>query len=326
MELLRENNNNLVNSEHQDDNSWCTVRSKKPKEKRSRRRLKSFESSLPPIFESVSDDEVYFSSSGDGSDDDANSLDSSRSQTPKNLITNHLRKNSTINNNNNVVKEIKLEDLNKKNSEMIMKDQECWCTTKKLDLLEDKDMFLRSRVKLIKTVDKDGDIAPGPGQCSQCFHVQSTMQGFTKYFQQRNSMEKKVLDDETLELINNANKFRTGGVSSSNNNSSWRWSPPPKLTCLNSSLPPLRPSAAKSRTIINNQNSPDDGRKDDIVATSGTVRKEPVKVYFDSERCSVIEKSLQDTKLRLQNLYDNLESLRVDSTIHFSRLIQHLEI
>ena len=189
-------------------------------------------------------------------------------------------------------------------------------------------MFLRSRVKLIKTVDKDGDLAPGPGQCSQCFHVQSTMQGFTKYFQQRNSMEKKVLDDETLELINNANKFRTGGVSSSNNNSSWRWSPPPKLTCLNSSLPPLRPSAAKSRTIINNQNSPDDGRKDDIVATSGTVRKEPVKVenYFDSERCSVIEKSLQDTKLRLQNLYDNLESLRVDSTIHFSRLIQHLEI
>ena len=138
MELLRENNNNLVNSEHQDDNSWCTVRSKKTKEKRSRKRLKSFESSLPPIFESVSDDEVYFSSSGDGSDDDANSLDSSRSQTPKNLITNHLRKNSTINNNNNVVKEIKLEDLNKKNSEMIMKDQECWCTTKKLDLLEDK--------------------------------------------------------------------------------------------------------------------------------------------------------------------------------------------
>ena len=74
MELVRENNNNLVNSEHQDDNSWCTVRSKKTKEKRSRKRLKSFESSLPPIFESVSDDEVYFSSSGDGSDDDANSL------------------------------------------------------------------------------------------------------------------------------------------------------------------------------------------------------------------------------------------------------------
>ena len=138
MELLRENNNNLVNSEHQDDNSWCTVRSKKTKEKRSRKRLKSFESSLPPIFESVSDDEVYFSSSGDGSDDDANSLDSSRSQTPKNLRTNHLRNNSTINNNNNLVKEIKLEDLNKKNSGMIMKDQECWCTTKKLDLLEDK--------------------------------------------------------------------------------------------------------------------------------------------------------------------------------------------
>ena len=139
MELLRENNNNLVNSEHQDDNSWCTVRSKKTKEKRSRKRLKSFESSLPPIFESVSDDEVYFSSSGDGSDDDANSLDSSRSQTPKNLRTNHLIKNSTFNNNNNVVKEIKLEDLNKKNSERSrMKDQECWCTTKKLDLLEDK--------------------------------------------------------------------------------------------------------------------------------------------------------------------------------------------
>ena len=44
-----------------------------------------------------------------------------------------------------------------------------------------------------------------------------------------------------------------------------------------------------------------------------------------AETCSKLEKNLQDTSLKLQNLYDNLESLRLDSNMYFCKLIDFLD-
>ena len=55
-----------------------------------------------------------------------------------------------------------------------------------------------------------------------------------------------------------------------------------------------------------------------------TDEKRPERNNRD-ETCSKMEKNLQDTSLKLQNLYDNLESLRLDSNMYFCKLIDFLD-
>ena len=43
---------------------------------------------------------------------------------------------------------------------------------------------------------------------------------------------------------------------------------------------------------------------------------------FNEERFARIEKKMQEASLRLQNLYDNMESLRLDSNMYFCKVIE----
>ena len=56
-----------------------------------------------------------------------------------------------------------------------------------------------------------------------------------------------------------------------------------------------------------------------------TIENRTEKKHNKAETCSNMEKNLQDTSLKLQNLYDNLESLRVDSNLYFCKLIDFLD-
>ena len=43
------------------------------------------------------------------------------------------------------------------------------------------------------------------------------------------------------------------------------------------------------------------------------------------DKCSKLEMSLQETSLKLQNLFDQMESLRLDSNLYFSKMIECFE-
>ena len=195
----------------------------------------------------------------------------------------------------------------------------------------------------------DRNCKPG---CLHCREYQETVSGFAEYFKHRNSIEKPVLDDFNLQLINNANKWRMDFIRSK--------TPTPDPTL------PQKPTNSvsdnKSHSVImsitdtkNESSSVSDGSNDSKSKKPESVKSDPLPLNAEvsakeaavfpvklsdlvpntdakrpernnrDETCSKMEKNLQDTSLKLQNLYDNLESLRLDSNMYFCKLIDFLD-
>lgn len=143
----QELNNNEVKQCDEAD-GWCTVAKKKThQKKKSRRWLEESISILPPICENVSEDEVYFSSSAECSDDDNNSLDSEIAHPKRNTNARILN----LNNNNKAAIDTKqnpsLSELNQKNARLNARDGQtaACCFAKKLDSLTDKVILIYDR-------------------------------------------------------------------------------------------------------------------------------------------------------------------------------------
>ena len=166
--------------------------------------------------------------------------------------------------------------------------------SKKLDLSVDKGIFITRGRR--KQVFKQGDFDDKHHKsgCSHCKECQETVSGFAVYFKVRNSMEKPVLDIFDLQLINKANIWTMDFIRSKN-------SPTPPL--------PEKSTKFSFFDFIRNQNP---------MKVKNSVKNKK------AETCSKLEKNLRDTSLKLQNLYDNLESLRLDSNIYFCKLIDFL--
>ena len=168
--------------------------------------------------------------------------------------------------------------------------------SKKLNPFEDKGIFtIRGRRKQVFK-HADFDDKHHKSGCSHCREYQETVSGFAEYFKVRNSMEKPVLDIFDLQLINITNKWRMDFT------------------------PPLQEKSTKTIfwDFIRNQNPMKALDLVSVVEGKNSVRKKK------SERCSKLEKNLQDTSLKLQNLHDNLESLRLESNMHFCKWIDFL--
>ena len=175
--------------------------------------------------------------------------------------------------------------------------------SKKLNPFEDKGIFIirLRRKQVFKHADFD-DKHHKSG-CSHCREYQETVSGFAEYFKVRNSMEKPVLDIFDLQLINKANIWTMDFIRSKN-------SPTPPL--------PEKSTKFSFFDFIRNQNPMKALDLVSVVEGKNSVRKKK------SERCSKLEKNLQDTSLKLQNLHDNLESLRLESNMHFCKWIDFL--
>ena len=151
MDVIQETDMELNNNEVKcEDDGWCTVAKKTQKQKkRSKRWLEESISILPPICENVSEDEVYFSSSADCSDDDNNSLDSVIAHT-KNTSARII----SLNNNNKAASETQqkpsLSERNQKNARLISSHGHtaACCFAKKLDSLTDKVRLIYDRKML----------------------------------------------------------------------------------------------------------------------------------------------------------------------------------
>ena len=166
--------------------------------------------------------------------------------------------------------------------------------SKKLNPFEDKGIFIiRGRRKQVFK-HADFDDKHHKSGCSHCREYQETVSGFAEYFKVRNSMEKPVLDIFDLQLINKANIWTMDFIRSKN-------SPTPPL--------PEKSTKFSFFDFIRNQNP---------MKVKNSVKNKK------AETCSKLEKNLRDTSLKLQNLYDNLESLRLDSNIYFCKLIDFL--
>ena len=200
----------------------------------------------------------------------------------------------------------------------------------------------------------DNDDRTCKSGCSHCREYQETVSGFAEYFKIRNSIEKPVLDNFNLQLINNANKWRMDFIRS-------QTPPTPPLPPQKSSKDASEDNSPVIKSIDDAKNecsSVSDGNNDsklkidktdpvtinplplkaEVSATAIAIAA-PMKVSDlvpevdekrsvknkKAETCSKLEKNLQDTSLKLQNLYDNLESLRLDSNMYFCKLIDFLD-
>ena len=119
----------------------------------------------------------------------------------------------------------------------------------------------------------DNDDRTCKSGCSHCREYQETVSGFAEYFKIRNSIEKPVLDNFNLQLINNANKWRMDFIRSQ--------TPP---------TPPLLPQ--KSTRLASEDNSPviksiDDAKtaiqKEDAASSDSRPRKE--------RRCAILDRA-----------------------------------
>ena len=167
-------------------------------------------------------------------------------------------------------------------------------------------------------------------ECAPCKKYQDTIAGFNEYFQRRNSIEKPMaaMNNFDLQLMTNANqnylKRKNGNVSNSPKELPWR--------PVQHSEPSL--SVTKSSSRESSSSSGDNSMvPTDQMLEAGTTSHQNVEATeagdnilinakFNEERFARIEKKMQEASLRLQNLYDNMESLRLDSNMYFCKVIE----
>jgi len=351
MEVIRDTNNN------DDEQAWSTVKSKRnPKKSKRLKRMQFKTPNLAPIYESVSEDEVYYSSGGSDNEGDVvkkvKDMKSTIIILNSSRITDETGKESKATSNNKTVTANSNQKVLPPESRSISTDL---CSiSKKLDLLADKGIFItRGRRKPVFKHGDNDDRTCKSG-CSHCREYQETVSGFAEYFKVRNSIEKPVLDNFNLQLINNANKWRMDFIRS-------QTPPTPPLPPQKSSKDASEDNSPVIKSIDDAKNecsSVSDGNNDsklkidktdpvtinplplkaEVSATAIAIAA-PMKVSDlvpevdekrsvknkKAETCSKLEKNLQDTSLKLQNLYDNLESLRLDSNMYFCKLIDFLD-
>ena len=192
--------------------------------------------------------------------------------------------------------------------------------------------------------------------CTQCKFYNETVSNFTQYFQKRNSIEKPVLDEYNLGLIDERNKDWINWRSTKSIPTNVVLSTEVVRAPLN--LKAMKPPASSSDVLRLSPNGTYFTQKSSTQAGAsinsssvpvGTTNIPPVKVQClpdtsipsDQKPATTakpesilssnlinkikLEKKLQETSLKLQNVYDNLESLKLDSNMYFSKLKEFLE-
>jgi len=318
-EEMEHNNNNWSKS---DVEGWRTVPEKKSKARR--KRLKIKEPSLETIYEDVSDTEVYFSS-GDSDNDSGVQVEEAVANNglSLNLRPQNQSNNKTeANNNRRNCQEVKNLTRAIKSNIKSKSSNVCCGISEKLSCLDDKDMILRKVQR--------GSGSCQSSECAPCKKYQDTIAGFNEYFQRRNSIEKPMaaMNNFDLQLMTNANqnylKRKNGnGLNSSSKELPWR--------PVQHSEPSL--SVIKSSSRESSSSSSDNMVPTDQMLEAGTTSHQNVEATkagdniltnakFNEERFARIEKKMQEASLRLQNLYDNMESLRLDSNMYFCKVIE----
>jgi len=351
MDVFKDTNNN------DDEEVWSTVKSKRnPKRSKRNQRMQVKTPNLAPIYEAVSDDEVYYSSGG--SDHELDVVKKAKDKVSDMKSTIIIIKDEDSSRMTDKLQPTSNKISTAKSKQKVTLPQsrsfspDLCSISKKLDLLADKGIFItRSRRKQVFRHGDEDDRNCQPG-CVHCREYQQTVSGFAEYFKHRNSIEKPVLDDLNLQLINNANKWRMDFIRSK--------TPTPALP-QKATNPVSEDNSPVIMSISDTRNeglSVSDGSNDSMSETdnSESVKIDPLpigaevsvreatvvpikvsnlvpktienrteKKHNKAETCSNMEKNLQDTSLKLQNLYDNLESLRVDSNLYFCKLIDFLD-
>ena len=181
-----------------------------------------------------------------------------------------------------------------------------------LIILSFQDMILRK-------VQRGSGSCQSP-ECAPCKKYQDTIVGFNEYFQRRNSIEKPMaaMNNFDLQLMTNANQNylkRKNGIGSNSSSKELPWRPvqhsEPSSSVIKSSFVESSSSSGEAGTT-SHQNVEATETGDNILT----------KAKFNEERFARIEKKMQEASLRLQNLYDNMESLRLDSNMYFCKVIE----
>ena len=193
--------------------------------------------------------------------------------------------------------------------------------------------------------------------CNQCKFFSETVGNFTDYFQKRNSIEKPMLDDYNLGLIDERNKDWINWRSMNRIPTNVVLSKEPVRQPLN--LTAMRPPTSASDVLRLSPNGTYFTKKSSIQSDSidnSSIRpvepskippvskiqchpditihsdQKPINTAIEETKQSEnlekklkLEKKLQETSLKLQNIYDNLESLKLDSNMYFSKLKEFLE-
>ena len=169
-------------------------------------------------------------------------------------------------------------------------------------------------------------------ECAPCKKYQDTIVGFNEYFQRRNSIEKPMaaMNNFDLQLMTNANQNylkRKNGIGSNSSSKELPWRP---VQQSESSSSVIKSSFVESSSSSGDNNTVPAGKQ---MLEAGTTSHQNVeatetgdniltKAKFNEERFARIEKKMQEASLRLQNLYDNMESLRLDSNMYFCKVIE----
>ena len=139
-----------------------------------------------------------------------------------------------------------------------------------------------------------------------------------------------AMNNFDLQLMTNANqnylKRKNGnGLNSSSKELPWR-----PVQHSEPSLSVIKSSSRESSSSSGDKNMVPAGKQ---MLEAGTTSHQNVeateagdniltKAKFNEERFARIEKKMQEASLRLQNLYDNMESLRLDSNMYFCKVIE----
>jgi len=314
-------NSNIIVDEDIKSDTWTVVKKKKGLKSERRRQKKKYVSSLAPIFEDVSEDDIYYSS-GEG-DEDEDKSDHSKDKN-NNTTGDHKSFNSksiavplSLRPNSGNWKDQSFNALQSgetKSGGAIKKEVPCSISLR-LSLLEKEEMLVLRR--------KDR-FNPQSDPC-QCKEYENSLPQFLKDFKNRNSVERTLplLDHYDNLLLYGANSFRTGPISSSIKVTESKNKLLPLNTQKNSNkkenikevlLPNLFDSLHfKSNQTVHEPTAPVQTRENS---------DNSVNSVFKEDKCSKLEMSLQETSRKLQNLFDKMESLRLDSNLYFSKMIE----
>ena len=159
-------------------------------------------------------------------------------------------------------------------------------------------------------------------QC-RCKDYENSLPQFLKDFKHRNSVERTLplLDNYDNQLLQSANSFRTGSIVSS-------------VKVDEESGNRLLINTEKLKNGSKKENDKEVTRIPDLmqivreIAAPVQTREIPdisTNSVLREDKCSKLEMSLQETSLKLQNLFDQMESLRLDSNLYFSKMIECFE-
>jgi len=314
-------NSNIIFDEDLKCDNWSVVKSKKSSRSEKRRQKKEYVSSLAPIFEDVSEDDIYYSSGEGvtGSDEDEDRSDPAKDKNNNKTVSSESRHSksdvipfSLRPNSGNRVRRCAVnvaESDKNKPVEIIKRETPCSISLK-LSVLEKEEMVMLRRTDRFNS------------SC-RCKEYKNSLPQFLKDFKHRNSVERTLplLDNYDNQLLQSANSFRTGSIVS-------------YVKVDEESGNRLLINTEKLKNGSKKENDKEVKRIPDLMPIFREIpppfqtREIPDKStnsVLREDKCSKLEMSLQETSLKLQNLFDQMESLRLDSNLYFSKMIECFE-